>query len=50
MSYDYEIITNQSDSLSRDKLGYKFTIILPRRQFSFLNSFAGLPCLELVIL
>jgi len=50
MSYDYEIITNQSDSLSRDKFGHKFTTPLPRAQFSFLNSFPGLPCLELVSL
>jgi len=50
MSHDYEIIINQSDSLSCDKFGYKFTSILPRDQFSFLNSFPGLPCLELVSL
>jgi len=50
MSHDYEIIINQSDTLSRDKFEYKFTTLLPRAQFSFLNSFPGLPCLELVSL
>jgi len=45
MSHDYEIIINQSDSLSCDKFGYKFTSIFAKSsvQFSEFLPWSALP-------